>query len=79
MSEVARIRQQIEAECEAMRLAMYGYAVVASHKVIENRYKSLGKRQEELEQHVGKEEAKRYRPGNLHGSCEIRSVYALHQ
>ena len=57
MSEVARIRQQIEAECEAMRLAMYGYAVVASHKVIENRYNSLGKRQEELEQHVGKEEA----------------------
>ncbi len=40
-----------------MRLAMYGYAAVASHRIIENRYKSLGKRQEELEQHVGKEEA----------------------
>ena len=57
MSEIARIRQQIEAECEAMRLAMYGYAAVASHKVIENRYKSLGKRLAELEQHVGEEEA----------------------
>ncbi len=57
MSEVARIRQQIEEECEAMRLAMYGYAAVASHRVIENRYNRLGKRQEELEQHVGKDEA----------------------
>ncbi|HLX57552.1 MAG TPA: hypothetical protein VKR83_11040 [Ktedonobacteraceae bacterium] len=57
MSEVARIRQQIEAECEAMRLAMYGYATVASHRIIDNRYRSLGKRQEELEKHVGKEEA----------------------
>mgnify|MGYP001497922515 CR=1 FL=1 len=38
-----------------MRLAMYGYAAVASHRIIENRYKSLGKRQEELEKHVGYE------------------------
>ena len=57
MSEVARIRRQIEAECEAMRLAMNGYAVVASHRIIDNRYRSLGKRHEELEKHVGKEQA----------------------
>ena len=58
MSEVARLRRQIEMECEAMRLAMDGYAAVTSHKVIEQRYKNLGKHQEDLEKHVGKEEAR---------------------
>lgn len=57
MSEIARIRRQIEEECAAMRLAMDGYATVASHAIIESRYNSLGKRQAELEQHVGREEA----------------------
>jgi hypothetical protein len=32
MSEIARLREQIELECEAMRLALHGYAAVASHK-----------------------------------------------
>ncbi len=34
MSEVARLRKQIELECEAMKQALYGYAVVASHDAI---------------------------------------------
>lgn len=59
MSEVARLRQQIELECEAMRQALYGYAIVSSHDIIEQKYKSLGKYQEDLEQHVGEEEAKK--------------------
>lgn len=59
MSEVARLRRQIELECEAMQLAMHGYACVASHQIIEHRYNSLGKYQEDLEKHVGKEEASR--------------------
>jgi len=57
MSEVARLRKQIELECEAMRLALEGYATVASHQIIEQRYNSLGKCQADLEKHVGKEEA----------------------
>jgi uncharacterized hydantoinase/oxoprolinase family protein len=57
MSEIARLRKQIELECEAMRLAMEGFAVVASHQLIEQRYNSLGKYQADLEQHVGKEAA----------------------
>lgn len=57
MSEIARIRAQIERECEAMRLALYGYATVASHTVIEQKYDSLGKHREDLEKHVGPEEA----------------------
>jgi hypothetical protein len=57
MSEVAQLRRQIELECEAMRLAVYGYAAVASHEAIEQRYTALGKYQDALEQLVGKEEA----------------------
>ena len=57
MSEVARLRRQIELECEAMKQALYGYAIVASHDAINHKYNNLGRFQEELEQHVGKEEA----------------------
>lgn len=57
MSEVARLRRQIELECEAMRLALHGFAAVASHTVIEQKYNALGQHQEALEQLVGKEEA----------------------
>ncbi len=59
MSEVARLRRQIALECEAMRLAMDGYAVVASHEIIEQRYTNLGHAQADLAQFVGKEEATR--------------------
>ena len=58
MSEIARLRRQIELECDARRLAIDGYAAVTSHKAIEQRYKNLGKHQEDLEKHVGKEEAR---------------------
>ena len=57
MSEVARLCWQITLECEAMRLALYGYATVASHELIEHKYNALGKYQEDLERLVGKEEA----------------------
>jgi len=57
MSEVARLRKQIELECEAMRLALHGFAAVASHTVIEQKYNALGRHHEALEQLVGKEEA----------------------
>ncbi len=57
MSEVARLRRQIELECQSMRLALYGYANVASHEVIERKYKILGKHLEALDKLVGAEEA----------------------
>ena len=57
MSEVVRLCRQIELECEALRLVLYGYAAVASHEFIEQKYNALGKHQEALEQLVGKEEA----------------------
>ena len=57
MSEIARIRKQIELECEAMNLALYGYATVASHKIIEQKYNNLDRHRKNLEKHVGKVEA----------------------
>lgn len=59
MSEVARIRKQIELECEAMRLALFGYAAVASHDAINHRYDVLEAHHENLEKMVGAEEANR--------------------
>ena len=59
MSEVKRLMEQIELECQAMQLALHGYAVVASHEVIGHRYDAIGQYQVELEKHVGKEEANR--------------------
>jgi hypothetical protein len=56
-SEVARLRQQIEAECKALRLAMYGYAVVSSHKAISHRYRLLDRYRGQLATHVGEEQA----------------------
>lgn len=52
-SEIARIRQRIEQECAALRLAMDGFAVSASHEAIMARYDRLGACQEELEQLIG--------------------------
>jgi hypothetical protein len=57
MSEIARLRRQVELECQVMRLALYGYASVASHAAIEQKYKALGKHLDALEQLVGPEEA----------------------
>lgn len=59
MSEVARLMQQIELECEAMKRAMEGFAIVASHQAITARYDRLGRQQAQLEKYVGAEEANR--------------------
>jgi hypothetical protein len=52
-SEVALIRRRIEQECAALRLALDGFAVSASHDAIMARYDRLGACQEELEQLIG--------------------------
>ncbi len=57
-SEVARIRAQIELECEAIRRVFEEPAMCASHAAINVRYKNLGTYQEALEQHIGEQEAR---------------------
>lgn len=56
-SEVARLRQQIEDECEAMSQAMNGFANTASHEFIQQRYENMGAARNDLARFVGEEEA----------------------
>ena len=56
-SEVARIRAQIEEECEALCLAMNGSAMGGRHEMISHKYKALDKSTEELAAIVGPEQA----------------------
>ena len=58
-SDIAAIRQQIILECEAMKQALYGYAVVSKHEVITHRFEALGRHQEQLTASVGAQEAQR--------------------
>ncbi|MBE3561316.1 MAG: hypothetical protein IMW89_19160 [Ktedonobacteraceae bacterium] len=57
MSEVAKLRELIERQCEAMKLAMSGFARTASHEIIQRRYLSLGETQQRLAQEIGEQEA----------------------
>jgi hypothetical protein len=52
-SEIALLRRRIEQECAALRLALDGFAVSASHEAIMARYDRLGSCQEELEKLIG--------------------------
>lgn len=58
-SEVARLMRIIEQECQAMKQALGGYAVISSHEAITSKYNALGVYQEQLEPLVGKKEALR--------------------
>lgn len=56
-SEVARIREQIELESAAMRLALYGFAAVGKHSFIAHKYEAIDKCQEQLVAVLGEEQA----------------------
>ncbi len=58
MSEVARLRKQIEMECEAMRrMTNGGYATVSKHAIIAHSHNRLGAVQDQLADLVGEGEA----------------------
>ena len=57
MSEIARLCQQIELECTAMKLALTGFRTTASHEIINAAYERLGQHQEQLGELIGEEEA----------------------
>jgi len=59
-SEVMRLREQIAAECRAMKLAVYGFASgAASHKFIVARLQRVDLCCNELEEYIGEQEATR--------------------
>lgn len=57
VSEVARIREQIRLECEALERMQHGFAIVGTHQSVLARYHRLGAYQQQLSQHVGEEAA----------------------
>ncbi len=54
-----RLMQELELRCQAACLGLNGYAKVAKHEVIANRFEAIGQCQDELEKLVGPEEANR--------------------
>ena len=56
-SEVARLREQIRVECEALERLQHGFAIVGTHQSILARYNRLGEHRQQLAQHVGEEAA----------------------
>jgi len=55
-SEVARLRQQIELECQAIQHLMQ-FSVVASHHAVNGRYRNLDQCHDQLKSLVGEEQA----------------------
>jgi hypothetical protein len=49
--------QQIEMECEAMKLAMTGFRMAASHDIINRQYEQLGEHYESLGKLIGEKQA----------------------
>ncbi len=62
-SEIARIREQIEQECIALRNLSLP-SIVASHAAIRRQYDRLGRKQDELATIVGEKQA-------IEISCDI--------
>ena len=56
-SDVARLREQIDLECQAIRRVFEEPAMVASHQSIDARYRNLHTLQEKLKPLVGEREA----------------------
>lgn len=57
VSEVARLKQRLDAECLAAHQAMYGFAEVGKHERITKRLEIVGKVHQELVRCVGEKEA----------------------
>ena len=56
-SEVTQLRSRIATEIQAMNRALYGYAEVARHQIIDQKYCQLGSYQDQLTKILGQREA----------------------
>lgn len=68
-SDVARIREQIELECQALANLMQ-FSAVASHHSINHRYENLERYRERLSTLVGEQEATQIVVGIYHEQVE---------
>lgn len=58
-SEIVRLRRLIELECQSMEQGLTGYAVTARHDIISHRYNRIDEYRKQLEQLIGKAQAKK--------------------
>ena len=56
-SEIAKLKQQIEDECQSLYLLFNGYATVSSHDMIHHKYEAIDQHTKQLAVHIGEEEA----------------------
>ncbi|QBD74805.1 hypothetical protein EPA93_05160 [Ktedonosporobacter rubrisoli] len=56
-SEVARLREQIALECEAVKRGLSGYACVGQHEFVRQKYAAIETHYQKLVPLVGQEEA----------------------
>lgn len=57
-SQVQQLREQIDQEIESMRRGLHGVAVgVAKHQCIEARMHRIGQYEDQLAEHIGKQQA----------------------
>jgi hypothetical protein len=54
-----RLLEELELRCQAACMGLHGYAKVARHEVIANKFEAIGRCQDELEKLIGPEEANR--------------------
>lgn len=57
VSEVARLREQLDAECAAAWEGLYGLAEVAKHAAITARMENIGSLHRKLVEQIGEREA----------------------
>lgn len=55
-SELARLREQIELECQALQHLMH-FSAVASHRSVDRRYRNLDQYRDQLAPLVGEDQA----------------------
>ncbi len=55
-SELVKLREQIELECQAIQHLM-DFSAVASHRVIDRRYRNLDQYRDQLKSLVGEDQA----------------------
>lgn len=55
-NELAKLRERIELECQALQHLMH-FSAVASHRAINRRYRNLDRHHDQLKPLVGEEQA----------------------
>lgn len=76
MSEIARIKRQIQAEYNAAYQALHGFGIVAQHRVVTKHLENMSKHGDALADIVGNEEAMQFLVDVMQDQEEIERLFA---